>query len=139
MKVLTATNESQGWRSNDYCCTVEGELVVFPPIECDLATIDDECGCRRGMMGLASHRATSTIKVLDRPELKRATYFDLVADGLREQGYLPDHLRGDPEVERWLEDFVDDLVQVASRFDPGTVLERRGDRLGVRSFGRDPS
>lgn len=132
MKVLTATSETQGWRNNDYCCTIEGELVVFPPIECDCGTIDDECGCHRGMAGLASHRATSTVMVSDRAELDRDTYSQLVADGLKEQGYLPAKLRGDPEVEEWLRDFVEDLVSSAARFDDRTVLERRGDFLRVR-------
>jgi hypothetical protein len=30
MKVFAATSETQGWRDNDYCCTIEGELVIFP-------------------------------------------------------------------------------------------------------------
>ena len=133
MKVLTATSDTQGWRNNDYCFTVEGELVMFPPIECDCGTIDDGCGCHRGMAGLASHRATSTLKVVDRPELDRNEYCQLVAEGLKEQGYLPDRLRGDPEVEEWLRDFVEDLISSAAAFEPGTVLERRSDFLQIRS------
>ena len=31
MNVLTASSQTQGWRDNDFCWTVEGELVVFPP------------------------------------------------------------------------------------------------------------
>lgn len=138
MKVLTATSETQGWRANDYCFTIEGELVIFPAIECDCGTIDDACGCHRGMAGLASHRATSTLKVVDRPELDRMEYFQLVSEGLKEQGYLPDRLRGDPEVEEWLRDFVEDLIGSAAAFDPGTILERRGDFLQVRSTSKAP-
>lgn len=132
MKVLTATSETQGWRDNDYCFTVEGELVMFPPMECDRATIDDGCGCHRGMAGLASHRATSTLKVIDRPELDRNEYAQLVAEGLKDQGYLPDRLRGNPAVEEWLRDSVEELICAAAAFEPGTVLERRGDFLQVR-------
>jgi hypothetical protein len=84
------------------------------------------------MAGLASHRATSTILVSDRPELDRATYAQVVADGLKEQGYLPDRLRGNPEVEQWLREFVEDLVTSADAFEAGTVLERRGDFLHLR-------
>ena len=29
MKVLTATGQTQGWRDNDFCWAVEGELVLF--------------------------------------------------------------------------------------------------------------
>lgn len=138
MKVLSATSETQGWRDNDFCWAVEGELVVFPPIECDCGTIDDECGCHRAMAGLASHRATTTIQVSDRVELDRETYFKLVADGLEQQGYLPCELRGDLEVEEWLRDLVQDLVRSAACFKTGTVLERRGDFLAVRRPSRLP-
>jgi hypothetical protein len=31
MKVLISTDQTQGWRANDFCWTVEGELVFFPP------------------------------------------------------------------------------------------------------------
>jgi hypothetical protein len=34
MKVLVATDQTRGWRANDFCWTVEGELVFFPPLEC---------------------------------------------------------------------------------------------------------
>jgi hypothetical protein len=34
MNVLTATSHTQGWRDNDFCWSVEGELVFMPPIEC---------------------------------------------------------------------------------------------------------
>jgi hypothetical protein len=37
MKVLTATSDTQGWRDNDFCWTVEGELVLLAPIECGRA------------------------------------------------------------------------------------------------------
>jgi hypothetical protein len=69
MNVLTASTQTHGWRDNDFCWTVEGELVVFPPIECGRGSIDDVCGCRRSMAGLVSHRATTTIEVTDREGL----------------------------------------------------------------------
>ena len=128
MKVLTATSQTQGMRDTDYCYTVEGELVIFPPIECDCAG----CGCKWGMAGLASHRATTTMMVTDRPDLDLATYSDLVVDGMKEQGYLPQELRGDPEVEEWLQAFVSDLVSSAAGFESGTILERAGDALQPR-------
>jgi hypothetical protein len=92
MKVLTASNQTQGWRDNDFSWTVEGELVVFPPIECGRGTIDDSCGCRRSMAGLVSHRATTTIKVAEREELDPDTYFMLISDGLRDQDYVTKEL-----------------------------------------------
>lgn len=132
MKVLTATKKTQGWRDNDFCWAVEGELVVFPPIECSCGSVDDGCGCHRAMAGLASHRATTTIEVRERKDLNHKTYFALVADGLEAQGYLrPNSLR-DPEVRNWLVDVVGELEISARVFPAGAVLERRGNCLHLR-------
>jgi hypothetical protein len=132
MNVLTATSHTQGWRDNDFCWTVEGELVFMPPIECGRGSVDDDCGCRRALAGMVSHRATTTIKVTRREELDPDTYFKLVADAHRDQGYVTTELMKDPEVNEWLRDITDELRAMAERFEAGTVLERRGDFLYVR-------
>lgn len=79
MKVLVATTMRQGEVENDFCNTIEGELVRLPFIECDDG---DQCGCTRSFTGLTSHRATTTAVVVDRPELDRATYTRLLLDDL---------------------------------------------------------
>jgi len=132
MKVLTATDQTQGRRGNDFCWTVEGELVLFPPIECDRGSIDDGCGCRRSMAGLVSRRATTTIKVASREEIDPNTYFALISDGLRDQGYVTEELMTNPEVNEWLRDVTDELMSIANAFAATTVLERRGDSINVR-------
>lgn len=132
MKVLTATHQTQGWRDNDFCWAVQGELVLFPPVECGRGSIDDACGCRRSMAGLASQRATTTIKVADRGELDPDTYFMLISDSLRDQGYVTEVLKADPEVNEWLRDITDELIHIAEAFPVATVLERRGDLISVR-------
>ncbi|MGH2827642.1 MAG: DUF7715 family protein, partial [Actinomycetota bacterium] len=53
--MLTATNQTQRWRDNDFCWTVEGELVFLAPLQCEPGSVDDECGCRRAMAGMVSH------------------------------------------------------------------------------------
>ena len=35
MRVLVATSHTQGERPDDYCWTIEGELVRLPLLECD--------------------------------------------------------------------------------------------------------
>lgn len=132
MKVLTATRETQGWRDNDFSWTVEGELVFFVPIECGRGSIDDGCGCRRGMAGMVSHLATTTVKVVDREDLNPRTYFALVQDALHSQGYLNDDILTSAEVREWVEDQALELRHMASAFPIGTILERRGDMLSVR-------
>jgi len=80
---------------------------------------------------IASHRAT-TIKVVDREELDPDTYFMLISDGLRNQGYVTKELMTKREVNDWLHDVIDDLMYIAGTFEVGTVLERRGDFVNVR-------
>ena len=83
------------------------------------------------MDGLASHRATTTVEVVDRPELNRGTYLELIADGLATQGYLsPGGL--DPEARQWLEAVVEELIDIAAYLPTGTVLERRDDCVVIR-------
>jgi len=54
MLVLVATTDTQGDRSDDYCHTVEGELVQLPVLDSD-----------REFVGLASRRGTTTCVVAD--------------------------------------------------------------------------
>jgi hypothetical protein len=98
MNALVTTNTTQGWRDNDFCWTVEGELVFMPPIECDSGSVDDACGRRRSMTGVASHRATTTVKVADREELDPDSYFTLIRDALMYQGYVTRDLLTIPDV-----------------------------------------
>jgi hypothetical protein len=135
MKVLTATKETQGWRDNDFCCAVEGELVLFPPLECGRGSVDDGCGCRRSMAGLGSHLATTTIKVADRRELDPETYFTLISDALGDMGYVTEQLMADPNVDEWLHDITNELMVMADAFGAETILERRGDWVSVRRKG----
>ena len=132
MRILTATNQTQGRRGDDFCWTVEGELVLFPPLECGRGSIHDRCGCRRSLAGLASHRATTTIQVEDRTELDPDTYFMLISGSLRDQGYVTPRPMADPKVNQWLWDITDELMHIAGTFPVATVLERRGDLVSVR-------
>jgi len=138
MKVLTATHQTQGWRDNDYCCAIEDELVLFVPSECTGGTVDDDCGCRRGMAGMTSHRATSTMKVVERTDLDRGIYFELVAESLKAQGYLTDALMETPEVNEWVHHLSDELIHLAARAPVGAVLERRDDILQIRTPQQTP-
>lgn len=132
MKVLVATKQTQGLRASDFCCALEGEMVMFPPLECDCGSIDASCGCRRSMAGLVSHRATTTVVVAEREELYPETYFKLISEGHLYQGYVTRELMNDREVNAWLHDVTFELVQIAGTFAPGTVLERRDGFVTVR-------
>ena len=133
MKVLVATTETQGWRENDFCHAVEGELVLFVPA-CDCGTVDDGCGCRRALAGSVSHRATTTIKVRQRSDLTPGSYSALIPDSLESQGYVDQELLKDSEVREWVQDLTDDLIRIAHHFPAGAVLERRDDMMLVREI-----
>lgn len=133
MRVLAATSQTQGWRDNDFSWTVEGELVFFGPLECGRGSIDDDCGCRRSMAGLVSHRATTTMKVVEREDLDADTYFALIADGLGSQGYVTEELMTDRDVNEWIRGLTDELIELAAGCPVGTVLERRGDVVASRT------
>lgn len=136
MQVLVATHETQGWRANDSCWAIEGELVLLVPSECSRGSVDDECGCRRAFAGAVSHRATTTMKVVERTDLDGAAYFVLIADALESQGYVNERLLRDQAVRRWIAELCEDLIRMAAAYPPGTVLERRGDVVRSRPGSR---
>ena len=86
------------------------------------------------MAGAASHRATTTMKVIDRHDLHPSVYFELISDSLESQGYVTAELLGQPNVSAWMQDLTDELICIADNFPVGTVLERRGDFIGSRKL-----
>jgi hypothetical protein len=138
MKILTATSATQGAADDDYCFTIENELVMFPPIECDCP----DCGCRRGVAGLESRRATTTFAVTERRDLDPASYRTTVRHALVAQGYLGAVGVGDDAWvdDGWVDDgWVDEMVAqlrfVAELFPVGTVLGRTDTGVQLRRIG----
>lgn len=129
MKVFVGTSAGQGGRASDFSWTVEGELVMIPPLECgrDGDDIDSGCGCRRAMGGLASDRATTTFKVADL-DIGIAEYEVALAESLRRGGWTAD-ADVTPEVRR--EDAA--LLAFARGFPLDWVLERRGGFIQIRA------
>lgn len=127
MKLLVATRETQGDRDDDYCYTVEGELVTPIVFECDHG---DECGCQRGFPGLASSRATTTARVADLPDFTIVQLWQALADSLERQGWL--RLFPDPD-ER--DDVIGEHVRtirfICESLPEGAVVRRQGDRIMV--------
>jgi hypothetical protein len=129
MKVLVATKEQQGDRDGDYCWTVEGELVAVGSLECDDA---DRCGCSRGFPGLASSRATTTAKVVDRPHISADDLREAVRDWLERDGWC-DLLDDDGEVDDLVDSCLADIERAATTFPLDTVVGRHRDTVFVRS------
>lgn len=128
MKLLTATKELQGQRKNDFNHATEGELVKFGS-ECDCESVDGVCGCKRSLVGLVSHKATTTFKVLDvdisHSELERQIEVSLATGGwakLMDEKELAEMVRTDAK----------DLMNLGEHFKEGTIIEKRGSKFQSR-------
>ncbi len=138
MKILVATEETQGRRPNDFFWAREGELVAFGS-ECRDEPIDGICGCRRALCGVVTRLATTTFRVEEREELSPEDLVDVLATMLVGGRWFP-------TVEQALPAAAENatrLARLAASFADGTVLERRGDHFIARepalesSFGRE--
>ena len=78
----------------------------------------------RGMMAAVANAEMN--------ELDPETYYSLIVQGLKDQGYVKDEMLSDEEVVRWLRNTTSELKSIAGTFEVGTVLERRGGSLSVR-------
>jgi hypothetical protein len=124
MKVLVATTETQGQRENDFCWADEGELVSFGS-ECDhaLEALDGPCGCRRSLCGLRTGKSTTTVRVVDWPDLDRFKLASLIAEAWTRGGW---GVRMTPlQLRRQANKDAKNLAIVGDYFPAGTVLERR--------------
>jgi hypothetical protein len=123
LKLLTATNATQGYRETDFDWCVEGELVHIG-IVCarDQENPDGGCGCGRAFAGLNSHRATTTAMVREIPGFTGDDYVLAIRSSLEQQGY--DGSFADHEAA--------ELRCLVRDWPPGTILERRLDEIVVR-------
>ena len=123
MKVLVATKRTQGMRKWDMSFTLDGELVMNPPVTCDCP----DCPCEREMIGLGSRSGTTTFTVSDVPGLDAATYRELLRAELVKCGWVDD----EPSDE-WMQRFADEHLRAAESFEVGEVLEIGKGRNVVR-------
>ena len=150
MRVLIATNELQGLSPDDYSGTVEGELVSGVATECDDG---DRCGCSRGLVGLASSRATTTAMIVERPTIGPDDLRDAVHESLRRGGWINliesaydaeceqcsdekaagvDH--PDDTVREIIDENVETIEDVCDAFPLHTVICRQGSLVFARSL-----
>lgn len=134
MRVLVATEATQGDRVDDYSWATPGELVMFGVIcASDLRGTDQRCGCGRAFAGLHSERATTTAQVVE----WSGTLDDLLLafrDSLTRGGWL-EHVESEEEIHAFVIETVMEVLLVADRFPTGTVI---GTDLG-RQFVRQPA
>jgi hypothetical protein len=119
MKVLVATNNTQGQRTNDFCFCVEGELVTVGLVcAADESDPDGGCGCGRAFAGLNSHKATTTAKVKD-VELSEEDYVEALRSSLEQQGWPTEDVA---ELAAW-------LIELVDSWPIGAIVERRLDDI----------
>lgn len=124
MKVLVATTEGQGLFDDDYCWTVEGELVYVQATMCS----NPRCGCDRGFAGMSSSRATTTAKVVDRPDFSAADYQRALVDSLTRGGWIEAGDQSDETVGFVAEVFAL-LTWITDRSEVGSHVRRNGDEV----------
>ncbi|MCV2396407.1 hypothetical protein OEB99_19015 [Actinotalea sp. M2MS4P-6] len=125
MKVLVATETTQGARADDYSWATPGELVMFGLIcATDLRGVGRGCGCGRGFAGLHSERATTTAEVVE----WGSSLDDLALafrDSLQRGGWLESATA--EEADDAVHSAVMEVLLVADRYPAGTVI---GTNLG---------
>jgi hypothetical protein len=126
MKLLVATERTQGDMAGDYTYCVPGELLWITMV-CGRDRRDPEqgCGCGRGFGGLTSHRATTTAEVAERdfPEygLRLA-----ISTSLTDQGWL----RPDAAVlerTKFVDEVIADIQSIVEPLPVGTIVRRNID------------
>lgn len=126
MKLLTATNATQGFRDNDFDWCVEGELVQIGSVcASDQADPDSGCGCGRAFAGLNSHRATTTAMVREVP-LTEEDYVEAIGSSLSQQGYDPSFAEHEAAM----------LRRLVLDWPVGAIVERRLTQIAVRQVVR---
>ena len=122
MKILVSTKEKQGNRKNDFCFTDDREYVKFG-MECDRETLDGHCGCKRSMVGVKTLKATTTFKVAEE-NITMMEYIKILSDSDKKAGW-------NSQISEVMKD-AEELYRIASIFKLGTILEKRGTKIGVR-------
>ena len=127
MNILVSTDLTQGQRKNDFCFTKPGEILTWAS-ECDGEKVDGKCGCRRSMVGITSRLGTTTIAVTESPYTLEE-FFNLILEAAQ-KAYKP--IFNDDEILTLVNRDVKDLVHVADSFEPGSILEKRGNAFYKR-------
>jgi hypothetical protein len=134
LKVLVATTRTQGDRPNDFAYTTDGELVdLASTCDADQGRPDGGCGCARAFTGLDSRKGTTTAEIVVR-DLTLVQYHNLFHRSLITAGF------GDsPDLRHDAYQAADEMTRIAAAWPVGTVVERRGDRIAVRTAERAPT
>ena len=115
MKILVATQLTQGTSPDDYHYCIDGELVwIQEPCARDRDDPDGPCGCGRGFAGAASHRATTTAMVME-SEMTRDDVILAFETSLRDGGWPIG----------WAREVADDNLEIAGQLPVGSIITHK--------------
>jgi hypothetical protein len=128
MKVLMATQATQGARARDFTDCISGELVwMLDPCPASRRNPNGPCGCGRSFTGMSSDGSTTTAVVCEIADFSRADYEKALSASFDAKGWCPCCYN------RTVAEYVDDLVAMAGPWPPGAVIGRRLDVLSLRA------
>jgi hypothetical protein len=132
MKILVATKKTQGQRKSDFCHTIEGEMVIHASVcnkDRNVKNPDGGCGCNRSLVGVITHKATTTVEVADWSISKNQFIRDYIAT-LQDAGFY--EAVKDKQQIGYIKIVAHDLLNNADRFEVGDVLEYRDLKFSKR-------
>lgn len=124
MKILVATAEGQGKRTDDFFEADEGEIVM-PVMTCDQT--HEACACHRAMVGVRTGRETTTAIVVE-SDMSRAEYRRALRDAVSSKQLA------ELNVPAAIFDAqADEYLRLAAALPLGVVIERDGDDFNPRA------
>jgi hypothetical protein len=130
--ILVATLITQGSSPLDFNWCDENEILMFG-FECTSGTWDDHCGCRRSLVGIKTHKGTTTFMVQKSPHTVKGL-LRLLSNSLIDAGW---YTSGSPEATRHARTILYRIREIANQFPSGTILERRDNHFIVRQKAAD--
>lgn len=122
MKIIVATSETQGQRPGDFNFVPDGEVVIVSDCDC----LHEGCECSRSMVGVICGKGTTTMKVVE-SDITREAYHCLVREANESYGKIGVN-------EAIFNEQADALLELATEFKAGAVIERNGEDFEVRQI-----
>jgi hypothetical protein len=131
LKYLVSTHRTQGERDNDSNSVPDTELVDIPGKSHDNPD-DPTCGCARSFVGFDSRQATTTAEIVE-SDMTPMQYIGRFHAMLLAIGFP-----NTPQLRADAANDATELLRLAAQWPVGTVVERRGDEIRVRTFPDEP-
>jgi hypothetical protein len=131
LKYFVSTHRTQGARDND-SNSIPGTELVDLPGECHDNPDSPICGCARSFVGITSRQTSTTAEVVE-TDMTAAEYIGRFHAGLLALGW-----KDNADTRNGVIDAAVELLLLAAMWPVGTVVERRGHEIRVRSFPDEP-